>query len=535
MKRSTLRWMIGLMSLALLGLVGFQWYWIDSVIRANEERFKKDAIDALHSVAEKLEKQEALYAIHQRLRYSTTFGQQPDWRNYFPPTGRDPNVFIFPDSAFEQEMVGFNIHFDFQTGPDGQPEVELRAQMGSQPIQLRKRDPHEEKARQLAIAENLDKVTRKSEMVFQVLENVLVPERSVTSRFSPKQLDSLLENELAQRGIDIPFNYAIVSPVQKRFILLQDTDSKEELQKSELRASLFPNDLMGDQNLLVVTFPDKQEFLLRKIWLTMASSGFLVLVITFSFGYSIHTILRQKKLSEMKNDFINNMTHELKTPIATIGLACEALTDKEISGSAGLNERYLKMIGEENMRLGEQVERVLQMAALDKKDISLKCEILDMGALVRSAQEKTLIQVEKRQGEIKLIDHAEEKSVYGDRTHLTNILLNLLDNANKYSLEAPSISIRMYNKGDYLLIAIQDHGIGMTREALNHIFQKFYRVPTGNVHDVKGFGLGLAYVKSMADLHHGSVSVESEPGKGSKFTITLPTINGETQIIDRRG
>lgn len=259
----------------------------------------------------------------------------------------------------------------------------------------------------------------------------------------------------------------------------------------------------------------------------MASSGLLVLVIVGSFGYSIHTILRQKKLSEMKNDFINNMTHELKTPIATISLACEALSDKEIKQMEGMRERYLKMIGEENSRLGEQVERVLQMAAIDRNDIELKLDVLNMEELVQRAVDKTMIQVEAKSGTIKVIDSAQQKLVYGDRTHLINIIVNLLDNANKYSEGASDITVRLFNRASEIHLAIQDRGIGMSKEAVSHIFQKFYRVPTGNVHNVKGFGLGLAYVKNMVELHHGTVQVDSEPGNGSKFTITLPLHDGK--------
>jgi two-component system, OmpR family, phosphate regulon sensor histidine kinase PhoR len=186
------------------------------------------------------------------------------------------------------------------------------------------------------------------------------------------------------------------------------------------------------------------------------------------------------------------------------------------------------MISDENKRLGEQVERVLQMAALDRNDIELKNESLNLQELVERAVEKTALQVEARSGQIKVIDNANNKLVFGDKTHLTNILVNLLDNANKYSDSAPEIMIRLYNKAGDISIAVQDRGIGMTKEATTHIFQKFYRVPTGNIHNVKGFGLGLAYVKNMVELHHGTISVESEPGKGSKFTITLPNEHGNT-------
>lgn len=515
------------MGAALLGLIGFQWYWIDSVVRANEERFERNVKEALRRVSEKLEKQEALYALHQRMTFSSSvFGQNQVTQFFSPKFYKESETPTIYQDTINEGQVGFNIHFDFQTGTNGLPEVEVRAQL-PQAMELRKlREPNQQELQ--ALQEKLNKVTRKSEMVVQVLENVLVPERSILSRFHPKQLDSLLESEFEARGIDIGFDYAVVSPVRNKFVLLSDHESKDALKKSELKANLFPNDLIGEQNWLVVNFPEKQQFLLRKIWLMMASSGLLVLVIVSSFGYSIHTILRQKKLSEMKNDFINNMTHELKTPIATISLACEALSDTEIAQAEGLKDRYLKVIGEENNRLGEQVERVLQMAAMDKNDIELKLEVLDMSEMVKTAIDKTLIRVESRGGSIKFIDNATNTAIYGDRTHIINILVNLLDNADKYSPEPPSISVRIYNQDKHILIAVQDRGIGINKEAINHVFQKFYRVPTGNIHDVKGFGLGLAYVKNMVELHDGAVSVESEPGKGSKFTILLPVYHGET-------
>lgn len=527
MKRTTIRWIIGMMSVALLGLIGFQWYWIDSVTRSNEERFKSDVLDALHAVSEKLEKQEALFTFHQRrMAYTHDTSPQPQWNIRTPSNPQNIDFEFSIDSIELGQEFGFNIHFDVQTGAITRTELKLQ-DLNKRQKQQMEEARRENDLRLKQMQEQMERVTRKSEMVFQVLENVLVPDRGLLSRFNPKQLDSLLEVELKDRGIDISYDYAVVSPVQNRMILVNDQQAKPELEKSELKANLFPNDLLGDPNWLVVNFPDKQKFLLRKIWLTMASSGFLMLIIVFSFGYSIHTIIRQKKLSEMKNDFINNMTHELKTPIATISLASEALSDKEISDSPGLKERYLKIISEENKRLGEQVERVLNMAALDKNDIELKSEPLQMGELVIAAIEKTTLQVEKRGGKIKYIDNADFKTVFGDKTHLVNILVNLLDNANKYSPESPAISIRLFNKADTLMIDIQDHGIGMKREVIHHIFQRFYRVPTGNIHDVKGFGLGLAYVKTMTELHRGMVSVSSEPGKGSKFTITLPLYHGK--------
>ena len=258
----------------------------------------------------------------------------------------------------------------------------------------------------------------------------------------------------------------------------------------------------------------------------MVSSAFLVLVILFCFGYSIKTIIRQKKLSEMKNDFINNMTHELKTPISTVSLAVEALNDKDIEQSP-LRDRYIRVIGEENKRLGEQVEKVLQIAAIDRKDYNLKEEMLQMNEMVKNATEHIIMQVEQRGGRLNVIENAKNDLVLGDEMHLTNIIVNLLDNANKYSPDAPNITLRTESDGDDFLVSIQDRGIGMTREQQKHIFEKFYRVPTGDLHNVKGFGLGLAYVQRMVEAHGGSIHVDSEPGKGSKFSISLPLAKNE--------
>ncbi|MFY0605617.1 MAG: HAMP domain-containing histidine kinase [Cyclobacteriaceae bacterium] len=515
MNRSTIRWIISLMSFALLGLVGFQWYWIDTVIRANEERFKKDAIEALHAVSEKLEKQEALFALNQSMAFAQAFGGSQNFQ-YQSRTKGSQTVTI--QDTIKSHGMGFDIIIDYQASSQGffqspendqQNQAEGRAKWKPEDVQ-----------------DQIAKASKKSEMVFKVLENMFYPDRSVLARFNPNQLDSLLKIEFLEKGIDIEFDYAVFSPLRSRFLLVNDREKQETLAQSELRTSLFPNDLTGEQNWLMVNFPAKQQFLLRKIWLTMASSGLLILVILISFGYSIKTIIKQKNLSEMKNDFINNMTHELKTPIATISLACEALTDKEIAQMDGMRDRYLGMINAENTRLGEQVERVLQMAAFDRNDIELKSEILDLRELVTLAIEKTSLQVESKNGVIRLIDNATNIVVFGDRTHLINILVNLLDNANKYSENAPDINIRIFNRASSVLVAIQDRGIGMSKEAIHHIFQKFYRVPTGNIHNVKGFGLGLAYVKNMVELHEGEITVESELGKGSKFTITLPNHHG---------
>jgi len=518
----------------MIGLIAFQLYWIDSLVTANEERFRKDVLDALNSVAAKLEKQETIAAL-QKLNYVNSplydrqeqiHTQRMEQAEKIQQIARSGNaeivqqgnqqVFFFADTVNEggfEFVVNFssaaNGFFFEEYPPTNSPVVEL----------LEERDTKIQE-----LEDQLAKVSRKYELTFDVVRDLMGPNRSITSRFNPYQLDSLLKKELVSKGINIEYEYGVLQPQLNEFIIHTENAEKKALAESELQATLFPNDLFGGNGLLTINFPNKQGYLLGKVWSAMVSSGFLVLVILFCFGYSIRTIVRQKKLSEMKNDFINNMTHELKTPISTVSLAVEALNDKDIEQSA-LRHKYIKVIGEENKRLGVQVEKVLQIAAIDRNDYNLKQEILQMGDMVKSAADHIAMQVEKRGGRLNVIEKAENDRVHGDELHLTNIILNLLDNANKYSPDAPNITLRTASDNEDFILSIHDNGIGMMREQQKHIFEKFYRVPTGNLHNVKGFGLGLSYVQRIVEAHGGRIHVDSEPGKGSKFSITLPLSN----------
>lgn len=528
MKRAKLRWIIGLMGLSMIGLIAFQLYWIDSLITANDERFKKDVLEALSNVASKLEKQEAI-ATYNRLHYLSPNAPQRGEKMGRPRMKFEAKrkkgeaiaqggqeVFMFLDTVEVGDMQlivnfsgGASAFFFEENQP---PSTGIEGQLQEKEMEI------------MELEEKLAKVSRKYEMTFDVMKDLMVPGRSLASRFNPHQLDSLLATELKNKGIEIAYDYGVIGARRNRFVMITNEKKQDLLAKSELRGSLFPNDVFGNDSHIVIDFPEKNNFLVNQIWSSLGSSGFLVLVILFCFGYSIRTIVHQKKISEMKNDFINNMTHELKTPISTVSLAVEALNDKDIENSS-LKTKYLKVISDENKRLGEQVEKVLQIAAIDRKDYNLKEEMLLMSEIVRNAAEHISVQIEQRGGRINLVENARIDQVKGDRTHLTNIVLNLLDNANKYSPDAPNITLRTESSDESFSLTVHDKGIGMNREQQKQIFQKFYRVPTGDRHDVKGFGLGLAYVQNMVEAHGGKIDVDSELGKGSKFSITLPISN----------
>jgi two-component system phosphate regulon sensor histidine kinase PhoR len=260
-------------------------------------------------------------------------------------------------------------------------------------------------------------------------------------------------------------------------------------------------------------------------------SGLLILVIIFSFYYTISTIFRQKKLSDVKNDFINNMTHEFKTPISTISLACEVLNDRSIAKTPERVDNYVKMIKDENSRLGLLVENILQTAILDKGEFRLKITPVDIHNVIEQAISNIQLAVSKKEGEILTHLDATQFTLQVDRVHMTNVIYNLIDNALKYSNEKPVITVSTKDTAAGIAISVQDNGIGISKENQKKIFEKLYRVPTGNVHNVKGFGLGLSYVKAIVEKHGGTVSVASELNKGSTFTIHLPMQHNENKII----
>jgi two-component system phosphate regulon sensor histidine kinase PhoR len=293
------------------------------------------------------------------------------------------------------------------------------------------------------------------------------------------------------------------------------------LYNSPYKVALFTQD-MESPGYLSLYFPNRTRLVLASVFLPLVLSVVFTGIILFCFWYTIQVIFRQKKLSEMKNDFINNMTHEFKTPIATISLAADSIGSPMIVSNPDKIKRFVDIIRQENRRMNSQVERVLQMAMIDKKDFQLRLDDLNLHEVIQQAVDNFSLQVERREGTLRTDLQAKRPVVEGDATHIASIIHNLLDNANKYSPEKPDITISTRDVPMGVEITVTDKGIGISKEARKHIFDKFYRVHTGNIHDVKGFGLGLSYVKAIMTAHKGLVDVKSEPGKGSSFSLTFP-------------
>jgi len=423
MNRKIIIFTIIVMTIALIGLMGIQIYWITNASAVKEAAFQRTVTDLLTKVVSKVEKME-------KRKASET----------------NPN----------QGMINFNRHLHYE---------------------------------------------------------LFVTER---------QLDSLILQELNTHGIDTRFEFGIYNPERDLFLVEKDSTLRKSLIERGSAARLFISDMFTSPEYLLVYFPNERQFLLTELWGMLLISIILIIVIVYSFTYTITTIFRQKKLSEMKNDFINNMTHEFKTPISTISLACEALTETGIKRSQEFTESYINIILEENKRLATMAEKILQTAVIEKGQLKMKRERIDLHEVITDVIKNIRIQVEIKDGIIRKQCKATNPVIIGDKVHLTNLVYNLLDNANKYSPKKPVIIVKTENTSNGIILTIEDNGIGISKGEQKKIFDKLYRVPTGNIQDVRGFGLGLSYVKAIVEEHHGRISVESEINKGTKFKIFLP-------------
>lgn len=477
MKKNAIWIIIALMSAAVMGVVWLQMDLIRMSIRVNEERFDKNVYDVLNEVAAQLQAEESREELFSALSlngFITNYARQ--------------ERFLKRDAS-SRELLNELIQ-----------------------------DPN-----------------------IYALYGLALGNRPLEERIKPKVLDLALQQAFKNRGINpalskFEYNYGIYSHAKKSFVIINghyvvgDNTTQQNslpgyksknLYNPDYSVAVFPHEkpLTGE---LRVFFPNRTNIVWSSLWQNFVGSILFTSIILFCFGYTLYIIFRQKQLSEMKTDFINNMTHEFKTPIATISLATDAISNPMILEHPDKVKRFAGIIKQENNRMNNQVEKVLQMALIDKQEFSLKLAPVNLHEIITSAVEHINLQVEKKEGIATTDFHAQNPVVEGDITHISSMIHNLLDNANKYSPEKPEITVSTSNTPDGVEVRVKDCGIGMNKAALKHIFDKFYRVSTGNLHDVKGFGLGLSYVKAMMNAHNGQIDVKSEPGKGSTFILRFP-------------
>jgi two-component system phosphate regulon sensor histidine kinase PhoR len=360
---------------------------------------------------------------------------------------------------------------------------------------------------------------------FQNLSDQLISEIyqwEKTLELNNNEIGNVLRQTFYMAGIQTPFEYAII----KNGEVLEGTftkSHKNDFLKSKYMVRLFPGNIIHQNVILSVIFPARTNYVLgQTIWLLAGSLAFSLFIVA-TFALSLFFIIRQKKISEMKSDFINNMTHEFKTPIATISLAADTISNPKVLGDESRILQFVNMIKKENNRMNKKVETILQIASLDKKEIQFRFENISMHTIIDHVIDTIEIQIQQKNGKVTRIYEAGNPVISGDQEHLSNLVTNLLDNALKYSPESPDITIKTWNVDHGFVFYVEDKGIGMTKSVQSKIFERFYRQTSGNVHDVKGFGLGLNYARAIIDAHKGNVNVTSEPGRGSRFEIYLPS------------
>jgi two-component system, OmpR family, phosphate regulon sensor histidine kinase PhoR len=356
---------------------------------------------------------------------------------------------------------------------------------------------------------------------------------SVVQRFTPAEVREIIRKSFEKHSLPrVEFEFAVApndmtgEEMQSENFMKFYLDSTDNKNKRHIIALEAPSgsslENISQEEFLAVIVPNQENLIWKSMRWFIAGAILFTIIITTAFFITIRTLLRQKKLSEIKSDFINNMTHEFKTPLATISLAVDALKNEKVVNDREKTNYFTGIIKEENKRMNKQVETILQAALLDKQEVQLNLKKLPAHELIQSALNNIQLQVEEKEGTMEVKLDAAKDLILADEVHFTNLVSNLLDNAIKYSKEKPQIKLSTQNAGNQLRIKIEDNGIGMNKETLSRIFEKFYRAHTGNIHNVKGFGLGLSYVKTMVDAHHGTIKAESMPGKGSSFTISMP-------------
>jgi two-component system phosphate regulon sensor histidine kinase PhoR len=437
---------------------------------------------------------------------------------------------IFENGEIQNYLIIKGKSFDSLTGLTTEQKVLARdvRQLRDLFDKQKKQIPHNDSIKlaiqldQRVLQQIFKKAKFVNDMMVEAFRNNVYEDPS--KRIDAVFLDSVIRTEIANDNLPKTYRFMVANeygiPIQ-----FDNAPSNYDTKLDTLltgKSVLFPSNILDEDLYLHIYFPKKGIFLFQEMWGPFTISLTLMILIVVALMFMFRTILTQEKISEIKNDFISNMTHEFKTPISTISLACEALSDKDMMKQNTTDiAPFVKMINDENKRLSLLVERILQSAVMERGEVKLREEKVILNEIIHEVTNHAQFRIQNSGGTIKLNIPNELITIQTDKMHMTNIVTNLVDNAIKYSSEAPDIEISLRRENKKLLLSVKDHGIGIKKEHLNKVFDKLYRVPTGNVHNVKGFGLGLSYVKAIAELHDWNVVVRSKYGEGSEFTLVM--------------
>ena len=515
MKKSTI-WAISIiMGLSFLGLLYLQFSYVEEMVKMKKEQFDESVSRSLYQASRNIEMNETRSYLEKDVNATERRAFSQDSVMVDGLDGSIRHSHQFAVAADDGTVYSSFQLKTFEMKPASVPKAMI----------LRK-----DKNSLADAAKTMQEIVRnryvyQKALLDEVVYNILytASDKPLKERLNFRMLDNDIRNELLNNGINIPYHLT-VSTTDGREVYRCPDYTEEGLEYSYTQL-LFNNDPQSKKGVVKIHFPDMSSYIFSSVRFMIPSLIFtFVLLVTFVF--TIVVIFRQKRYTEIKNDFINNMTHELKTPIASISLAAQMMNDDTVTKSEQMTKHLGGIITDESKRLRFLVEKVLQMSMFDKKSVVFKKKELDLNEMVENIASTFSLRVEHTGGKIYTQIEAVDSAIYVDEVHFQNAITNLMDNAVKYRKpEKPlDVYIRTWNDHNHLLLSIRDTGQGIKKENIKKIFDKFYRVHTGNKHDVKGFGLGLAYVKKVIDLHQGDIKCESDLGKGTKFTISLPII-----------
>jgi two-component system phosphate regulon sensor histidine kinase PhoR len=541
MNRMKFTGLIIMMLLSIIGIIWVQIVWIRNAVSINNDSFDYVVSLCIGNAANSIESSRKMnfinnFMIDEPLSFNDTSGSVTGYLNigtYSSGPGGKLNVRITNQSysgSFDTGVVttvdkSYTFTGDTSVVSDSVKFI-LAQSDGSGKMNIVKRgEEMNTNSRSVYIRQNefIDWVKKRSNEFRNMSEQMIneIYQWEKTLELDNKEIEYTINQSLAYSKIRTPFEFAVI----KNGIVQDGTykkSQKKDFLRSNYKVRLFPDNIMRQDLILSVVFPERANYILGSMIWILGGSLIFSLFILATFALSLYFIIRQKKISEMKSDFINNMTHEFKTPIATISLAADTITNPKVIKDEASIKHFIGMIKKENSRMNKKVETILQIASLDKKEIEFRYENISLHSIIEHVVETIDLQVQQRNGKISLYLEASDPVIYGDNEHLTNLINNLLDNAIKYSPESPEISVKTKNIEKGILLSVEDKGIGMTKAVQSKIFERFYRQSSGNIHDVKGFGLGLNYARAIIDAHRGNISVFSEPGKGSRFEIFIP-------------
>ena len=511
-----------LMSISLIGIIAVQLYWINNALESKKAQFKNDVQKSLGAATEKVNEREHV-EFEKKLKSFLDvkgFADKAELKSFLiEQIDTVTKEKITVGSTFLEE--NFKLPADFLDNDS----IIVKRIYGKKDFSISTSYNTPDNLFSNIDVKKYSFIKRYTDLEKSYMEDAFLSSKSlkpIHDRISNNVLNRTIKEELVKKNIHLDFKYGVYSVdglATKLKSGYYTINTKESFEYPLFR------DAQGNASYyLNVTFPRENEHILSGISNILLLSLFFIFIIIIAFSSSLYQLIRQKKIAEIKTDFINNMTHEFKTPIATINLALDSIKNPKILGDDAKVLRYVEMIREENKRMHSQVENVLRISRLEKNQIDLNTETIDLHDTIEDAITHVSLLSEDRGGKIEIHLEALESELPGNQFHLTNVVVNMLENAIKYSKGAPKIEVSTESTSKFFIFKIKDSGIGMNKAVQKQVFNKFYREQKGNIHDVKGHGLGLAYVKEIVEKHHGTVFVESEKGKGSIFTVKLPLI-----------